>query len=292
MILVTGATGRAGSEVVRALLEQGRAVRALVRDPVKAWSLFGDAAELAVGDFADPVSVQAALRGVEQLFLSGADDPRRVEWETGAIDVAAAVGIRRIVKLSSIEAEPGSPVAFWDWHGRIEQHLRASEVPFVVMRSSFFMTNVLAGAEQVARQGRLYAPAGSARIAMVDPRDVGAAAAAILDTAGHDHRTYVLTGPAAITHTEVAAELSAATNAAVEYVAVPDDIAMQSMTQAGLPDVVARQIIEVYAMLRRRAGEQVTTTFEALTGRIPRDFASFARDHAHLFTPVAVGAGQ
>ena len=212
MIAVTGATGRTGSEVVRALLEQGRAVRAFVRNPDKARQLFGDAVELAEGDFADPASVRAAFDGVEQVFLSGADDPRRVEWETAAIDVAAACGVGRIVKLSSIEAEPGSPVAFWDWHGRIEQHLAASGIPAVVLRSSFFMSNLLAAAEQVASEGRLYAPAGGARIAMVDPCDVGAAAAAVLTTAGHDDATYVLTGPEAITHAEVAADISAATN--------------------------------------------------------------------------------
>lgn len=292
MILVTGATGRTGSEVVRALLDKGGAVRAFVRDPDKAQRLFGDAVELTVGDFADPASVQASLEGVEQVFLSGADDPRRVEWETAAIDMAASSGVRRIVKLTSIEAEPGSPAAFWDWHGRIEHHLRAAEIPAVVLRSNFFMSNLLTAAEQIAREGRFYAPAGAARIAMVDPRDVGAAAAAVLTTAGHHDPTYVLTGPEAITHTQVATELSAATHEAVEFVDVPDEAARQSMTRAGVPDVVARHVVEVYAMLRRGAGERVTATVESLTGRSPRDFASFARDHAHFFTPVAAGPAR
>lgn len=292
MIAVTGATGRTGSEVVRALLEQGRAVRAFVRDPDKARGLFGDELELVEGDFADPATVRAAFDGVEQVFLSGADDPRRVGWETTAIDVAAACGVGRIVKLSSIEAEVGCPVAFWDWHGRIEQHLAASGIPAVILRSSFFMSNLLAAAEQVGSEGRLYAAAGEARIAMVDPRDVGAAAAAVLTTAGHDDATYVLTGPEAITHAQVAADLSAATNGRVEYVDVPDDIAVLGMTRAGLPDDVARQVVGIYAMLRRGAGEQVTSAVETLTGRPARTFASFAHDHAHLFTRATVGAGR
>jgi uncharacterized protein YbjT (DUF2867 family) len=114
MDLVTGATGRAGSEVVHALLENGQEVRAFVRDADKARGLFGDEVELAVGDFADPDAARAALAGVEGVVLSGPDDPLRVQWETGLIDAAAAGGVHRIVKASSIVAELGAPVAFWD----------------------------------------------------------------------------------------------------------------------------------------------------------------------------------
>src|SRR5687767_4593970 len=123
MILVTGATGNAGSQVVRALVERGHRVRAFVRDPDQGRRLLGDAVELSIGDFANRQSVDAAMERVHALVLSCADDPRRVEWEKGVIDAAAAAGVGRIVKLSSIAAEPGAPVAFWDWHGQVEQHL-------------------------------------------------------------------------------------------------------------------------------------------------------------------------
>ena len=292
MILVTGATGNAGAEVVRALVREGHEVRAFVRDADKGYGLFGDAVELALGDFAEPQSVRAALAGARVLFLSCADDPRRVGWETAAIDAAAATGVRRIVKLSSVSAEPGAPVAFWDWHGRVERHLLHSEVSWTVLRSSFYMTNVLAGAEQVALEGRLYAPAGNARIAMIHPRDVGAAGAAALTTAGHDGRTYVLTGPQAITYAQVASELSAATARHVEFMHLPDEHARQGMVQAGMPDAVAEQVVKVFAMLRQGMAERVTDGVESLTGRPPRDFASFAHDHAFLFAPAAVGAGR
>lgn len=292
MILVTGATGNAGSEVVRALAEEGQPVRAFVRDRDQARSFLGPAVELAPGDLADTVSLREAFEGVEAVFLSGPDDPRRVKWEKHAIDIAAATGVRKVVKLSSIEAEPGSEAAFWSWHGQIERHLRDSGIPTVILRSNAFMSNVTAAAEQVAGEGRLYAPAGEARIALLDPRDIGAAAAVVLTMPGHEGQTYVLTGPQAITYAQVAAELSAATARPVEYVDVPDEDARQGMTQAGLPDFLAEKVVEVFAMLRRGAGEEVTATVERLTGSPARDFASFARDHAELFAPVAVGAGR
>ena len=292
MILVTGATGAAGSAVVRAVRERGERVRAFVRDPRRAGELLGDGIELAVGDFADPRSVRAALEGVDGVVLSCADDPRRVAWETSAIDAAAAAGVRRIVKLSAVGAAPASAVAFWEWHDRVERHLVASGVPGVILRSGFYMTNVLAAAGQVAGEGRLCAPAANARIAMIDPRDVGAAAAAVLSTPGHDASTYVLTGPEAITYSRVAAEISAATGRAVEFIDVPDQDARRGLMQAGLPGFVAEHVVRAFAMARRGAAEEVTATVESLTGRAPRDFAAFARDHARLFAPAAVGAGR
>lgn len=292
MKLVTGATGHAGSEVVRALLKNGHRVRAFVRDPGKARGLLGEAVDLAVGDLADPDAVGAALAGVDDLVLSGPDDPRRVRWETTLIDGAVAAGVRRIVKLSSIVAERGARVAFWDWHAQIEGHLQQSEVSAVILRSGPYMSNVLAGAEHVAREGRLYAPAGAARIAMIDPRDVGAAAAAVVNGAVHDRTTYVLTGPLAITYAEVAAELSVATGRDVEYIDVPDQEARQAMLDQGLSDFAAQQVINVFAMLRHGVADEVTETVEWLIGRPPRDFATFARDHADRFAPDAVGAGR
>ncbi|MGH3162507.1 MAG: SDR family oxidoreductase [Streptosporangiaceae bacterium] len=302
MIVVTGATGNAGSEVVRALTARGGRVRAFVRDPGRARHVLGENVELAVGDFADPLSVRAALEGADALLLSCADDPRRVGWETAAIDAAVAAGVRRIVKLSAAAAEPGSPVAFWDWHGQVEQYLRSCGTGWVILRANWYMSNLLATASGVAAEGRLYAPAGQARIAMTDPRDVGAAAAAVLcspghggspghgASAGHEGQTYLLTGPRAITYDEVAAGLSAATRSRVEFVDVPGDAAYQAMIGDGMPGFVAGQIVAMFAGLRKGAAAQVSPAVEALTGSAPRDFAGFARDHARLFAAAAAAA--
>src|SRR2546430_3370425 len=118
MIVVTGATGNTGSEVVRALTARGGRVRAFVRDPGRARQVLGENVELAVGDFADPPSVPAALDGADALLLSCADYPRRVGWETAAIYAAVAPGLPPIVKLSAPPSQPGSPGALWDWHAQ------------------------------------------------------------------------------------------------------------------------------------------------------------------------------
>jgi uncharacterized protein YbjT (DUF2867 family) len=304
MIVVTGASGNAGSQVVRALAARGERVRAFVRDPGRARQVLGEDFELAVGDFGDPASVRAALEGADALLLSCADDPRRVGWETAAIDAAVAAGVRRVVKLSAAAAEPGSPVAFWDWHGQVEQYLRSCGTDWVILRANWYMSNLLAAASAVAAEGRLYAPAGQARIAMIDPRDVGGAAAAVLcrpghggspghgASAGHEGQTYILTGPRAITYDEVAAGLSAATGSRVEFVDIPGDAAYQAMIGDGMPGFVAEQIVAMFARLRQGAAAQVSPDVEALTGSAPRDFAAYATDHARLFAPAAAAARQ
>jgi len=172
----------------------------------------------------------------------------------------------------------------------VERHLRASGVGAVILQSSFYMSNLLAAADQVADAGRLYAPAGEARIAMIDPRDVGAAAASVLTGAGRDGETYVVTGPEAITYTQVAAELSTAVGRVVEFVDVPGEGAKEALTAAGVPAFVAEQLVKIFEMLRQGAAEHVTDWVELLTGSPPRSFGAFARDHAQLFAPVASGA--
>jgi uncharacterized protein YbjT (DUF2867 family) len=274
MILVTGGTGRTGSEIVRALVADGANVRAFVRDPRQAAGILGDEVELAPGDLADRGSFAAALAGVDTLFLSCADTPRRVDWERAAIDDAARAGIGRIVKLSTIGAAPGAPVAFWDWHGRVEEHLRRADVDFAVLRSSFFMSNLLAAAEPVATQGLLIAPAGGARVAMIDPRDVGEAAAKVVQRDG-EGRTYELTGPTAIGWAE--------TGDPVEFVDVGDEDARSGLVASGVPEFVADQLVAIFRELRAGVAAAVTADVQELIGRPPFAFADFARKHAAAF---------
>jgi uncharacterized protein YbjT (DUF2867 family) len=199
------------------------------------------------------------------------------------IDAAAAAGVRLIVKASTIGAEAGSPLPASDWHGRIEDYLRQSGVPAVVLRSNFYMTNLLGPREQVRNQGKLVAPADRGQIAAIDPRDVGAVAAAVLTTAGHEGKTYVLTGPEAITYEQIAEALSAATGRAVEFLDVPEVAARQALAETGMPPWLVEQIVGVFSIIRQGRVKETTDTVRALTGREPRRFAQWAREHAALF---------
>lgn len=270
-VLVTGATGNVGSHAVRELRERGAHVRALVRDPVKAAAMLGADVELAIGDLEDPRSISAALAGVHRIFLSSADGPRKVEHEAAVIDAAAAAGVALIVKASTLAAQPGSPLPPLDWNGRSEEHLQRSGVSAVILRSSYYMTNLLA-------PGAFTAPAGNGRIGMVDPRDTAAVGAVALTTDGHAGATYRLTGPEAITYQQAAAALGA------DYVDVLPQTAEQGLRAAGLPAWLVTHLIGTFELIRADALAETTDTVRKVTGRAPRSITDFARE-----LPLPVG---
>jgi len=289
-ILVTGATGTVGSILIPALRGRDSNVRALIHNPEHGGRFVGDDVELAFADFADRATIRTALRDVDAVFLACGNVPDQVAYECAVIDEAVRSGVRRIVKLSARGAEIGSPVAYWDWHGQIERHLRASGIPSVLLQPGFLMTNLLAAAAQIGQQGMLFAPAGAARISMIDPADVAAAAAVALSTDKHEGQTYVLTGPAAITYEQVALDISAATGRRVGFVDIPSETAAAALIEAGLPPFAARQVVTVFDQLRAGVQAETTQAVQQITGRPARPFAMFARDYAGAFSTDASNA--
>jgi len=280
-ILVTGATGNVGAHVVRELQARAADVRAFVRNPGP-----GDV-DVAVGDFDDRASLRRALDGVDRVYLSAADGPRKVAHEVAVIDVAAEMGVERIVKLSAMHADPASALPAYRWHGEIEAHLLRSGIPAVILRPAFFMTNLLMVAGGVAHTGMLYAPTAGRRVAMIDVRDVAAVAAVAALADGHAGRTYELTGPSAITFADVAAALTDATGRPVGSVDLTEEQARPRFEQAGLPDWLAVHLAGVFGVIRAGGFEHTTDHIRAITGHPARDIAAFVRDFAAPFTPQA-----
>src|SRR2546430_8899984 len=112
---------------------------------------------------------------------------------------------------------------------------------------------------------------------MIDPRDVGEAAAEVSSSPGHEGRTYLVTGPAAITFTEVAAGLSAAVGRGIEFTDIPGEAAEQAMIAGGVPAFAAGQIVRIFTQLRQGADRRVAATGPALTRGAPPDAAALSR---------------
>jgi uncharacterized protein YbjT (DUF2867 family) len=280
MILVTGATGNVGSQVVEQLSSTGAPVRAFVRDPEKAANVWETSVEIAEGDFQRPETLAAALEGVDRLFLLMGTAENQVELENDVIDAAVRAGVRRVVKLSIYGAEIGSPVPFRDWHGRIEARLEGAGLAYTHLRPTFFMQNA---AYMLAPDGVFYVPSGAGRIGWVDVRDVAAVAVRALTEDGHEGKAYDITGPEALSFAEAAERISAATGRNIRYLDVPPEAARQGMLSSGMPEWQVDVSLALLAAVREGALDAITGTV-ATVGRVePRSFADYAREFAPAF---------
>ena len=289
MILVTGATGLTGAELVRRLSARGVAVRALVRNAggtnaAKAAELSRLAGvHIAEGDMARPDTLVSALSGIDRAMLISSSDPTMGETQSAFIDAAARAGVRHVVKLSGIIPDLNSPFRFARMHGEIEQHLEASGMAFTNLRAGEFMHSYFRQVPSIVNRGELRLPMADARIASIDIGDIVEVAADVLTGTGHEGKTYPITGPDALTMTEVAAALSAATGTPIRYVDVPPADAKAAQLAAGMPAYLADGLAELFA--ERRKGKEATVyqVIQTTFNRRPMSFDEFARRHAAVF---------
>jgi uncharacterized protein YbjT (DUF2867 family) len=284
MILVTGATGLNGKELLHRLSASGVAVRALVRDPARAAAIAAlPNVEIVQGDMARPETLAAGLRGVERAMLISSSDPMMLDVQTNFIDAARKAGVKHVVKLSGIMPEIDSAFRFARMHGEIEKRLEASGMAFTHLRAGEFMPAYFRQAPNIAAKGAMFLPMEDARIASIDVGDIAEIAAKVLTGSGHEGKTYPLTGPEALTMTEVAAKLSAATGKTIRYVNVPPEDARKAQLAAGMPPYLADALFELFAERRNGKEAKVWPDAATLLGRRPTSFDEFARNNAAVF---------
>jgi uncharacterized protein YbjT (DUF2867 family) len=280
MILVTGATGQVGREVIRHL--GGSAdVRALVRDRETAGDL--GAAEIATGSFEDVASLVQAMDAVETLFLAGRDNPEQVAQHTRVLAAAKSAGVRHVVKLSALGASPASPVALMRWHHTVEEQLRGSSFRWTFLRPHLYMQNLLRFAGEVAGRGRLAAPMGARPYPFVDVRDVGTAAAAVVRAPTvHAGRAYALTGPRAVAYAELAERMGDVIGRRVGYDMVAPERFRADLVAAGVPPWRAADLAAIAAAYAD-ADNAPSPDLESLIGRPATTIEQFLADHRDVF---------
>jgi uncharacterized protein YbjT (DUF2867 family) len=191
------------------------------------------------------------------------------------------------VKISSVGVKPDSPVSFFRWHAGTEQHLKDSGLPFTILQPNFFMQNTFSFAPTIVKEGKFYGAAKNGKIAAVDIRDVASVAARTLTDPGHEGKTYLITGPEAITLSDVAAKLSAALGKPVTYDNVPGEALRQALLGAGLQEWQATGLVELHESLAENAAGTVTDVVEKIAGKKPIPFDQFARDFRAAFESSA-----
>jgi uncharacterized protein YbjT (DUF2867 family) len=277
VILVTGATGTVGRQVVTQLSERGAPVRAVTRDPRSA-GLPADV-EAVRADLADPDSLEPHLAAVDSAFLV---------WPFTAPGLAAGPGARlvevlgrhvsRIVYLSA-EAAAGRPDSFW---ATMELLIESSGARWTFLRPTGFAANTLMWAEQIRGHGAVRWPYGAAARSLIHERDIAAVAVAALTDERHDGQKYLLTGPEVITQAEQVGVIGDVIGRAVRWEELAPEAARQQLLAAwGDPGFVDSALASWAGLVNHP--EPVTGTVGEITGAPARTFRQWAGDHVSDF---------
>lgn len=283
MILVTGATGSNGSELIRQLSPRGVPIRAMARKPPGDPNALAPNVEFVAADFDDEASLTKVLEGVESAFLTTNSSERVASQQLCFVQAAANAGVRHLVYLSQLHARPDSPVRFLRYHAVVETALAYSGMAYTNLRANLFMQGLLAFAPSIQSQGLFSVPVGDAKVSLVDVRDIAAVAAATLTGTGHEGKSYDITGPEALTHKQLAAQISAAIGKPVAYVDVPDVTMRRNLLSFGMPAWQADGLIEDYEHYRRGEASDISNDVQKVTGRASRPFSTFLHDYKPAF---------
>ena len=293
-VLLTGSTGTVSSALLDAL--RGSAdlrIRALVRDQAKADTLRAKGAEAVVGDLEEPDTLGEAFDGVDILWLLTPASALEPSMGSNAIQAAKRANVKHIVRNSAIKAGHDAPNRNGRLHALVEESLRASGIPWTILRPHYYMQNLLSSAGSVASDGMLYMNMGDAAVGMVDGRDVGVLAARIIENPGpHAGKTYTPTGPESTTMAEAAKALGQVLGKPVNYVALPPEAAQHAMLGFGLSRWFVGNVVDYGRAYSEGWGDFVTNDFKAVTGRDARSFKQFAADFAPAFGSSLASAGR
>jgi NAD(P)H dehydrogenase (quinone) len=273
-LAVTGATGVVGGHVARDLAGRGIGQRLLVRSPARAPHLPGTT--IHPFSYTDQAAATEALRGVETLLMvSAAESADRLDQHRAFLDAAVAAGVARIVYTSFVAAAPDATFTLARDHYATEEHIKASGMAWTFLRDSFYIDFMEA---MVREDGVLRGPAGDGRCAIVARADVARAAATILaDPAPHAGRTYDITGPVAMTLTEVAQAISAVRGRDVRFHNESIDEAYASRRGYGAPDWQLDAWVSTYTAIAGNAMSRVSSDVETITGRPPMTLEDYLR---------------
>jgi len=275
MVLVIGARSTIGSALIDELLSRRETPRALVPHDEEHSEAFPEGVDVSVGDLADPASLVEAMHGVDRVFLLSRSTPDEVRLNSNAIRVAKGMGVRLLVRSSILGANASSPAALIRDHGQCDRYLEQSRLPYVILRPNLLLQSVLETTiPSMDADGSFCVNAGSARISMVDARDVAAVAAVTLTDQGHEGRRYDVTGPEALSYADVARRLSRTIGWPAKYVDTADDAMRKRLLESGMDEWAAVTEVELFEEYRRGGAfgyaSAVTETVSRLTGRAPR----------------------
>jgi uncharacterized protein YbjT (DUF2867 family) len=287
-ILVTGATGTVGSEVVRQLSRDTSSynIKAGIHSVENANKVQQyDRVKAVQIDYDKKDGLESAFKDVEKLFLLTHPSPKTVELESNLVAEAVKSGIKQIVKQSIMGADLGADVEAMRLHRQTENLIVDSGIPYTFLRPNEFMQGFINfHGHTIKSNNAFYMPADDAKVSFVDARDIAAVAVkALLDGDIHYNKSYLITGPEALSYYQTAEILSNATGKKIEYVNISDKEAREGMKEAGLDDWLINTISDLCTVFRKGYASEVSSAVEEVTGKKATTFVEFAKDYADAF---------
>ncbi|MBX2833160.1 MAG: SDR family oxidoreductase [Rhodospirillales bacterium] len=281
--LITGATGQLGNLVVTHLLNHlpARDIAVSVRTPAKAADLAAKGIDVRHGNFDELALMTDAFKDVETaLIISGeADNATRIAQHRIAVDAAKAAGVKHLVYTSIIDPRVDADFTYSAIHLDTENYIKESGLDYTLLRNSFYADLLLAGVPHALETGNFGAPAGDAKITYIPRNDLAEAAAAVLaNPHAHTNKTYDLTGNAAVTHTEIASYIAAASGKQVTFVDLPAEVHLDILNSFGLPDHLIEALAGLYVGAKKGDYEKVSPDIAKLLGRPAQSVEAFIKN--------------
>jgi uncharacterized protein YbjT (DUF2867 family) len=279
-----------GSLLTEALIARGAEFSVMLRPGDSGGRVAGKPGVTSTaGDFDDPASLRGALEGVDRAFLLTNSSERTEAQQIAFVEAAQAQRVGQVVYLSQLAADPQSPYRFLRYHGAVETALTNSTVGWTFVRPNLILQAYIPFAPLIA-QGVLQAPIGDATVSVVDARDIAAVAAAALTENGQVGKTYTVTGPAAVSHADIATAIGDVIGRPVHFERMPPKEFVAMVTGVGMPQWQADGLAEDYAHYDRGEAGAVSPDVRRITGADARSVHDFANDYADAFRSArAVG---
>ncbi|MDJ0802058.1 MAG: SDR family oxidoreductase [Desulfobacterales bacterium] len=278
-ILVGGATGNIGRELVPRLQSAGFSVRA--------GSTHGVAVQGAEGrvlDLLDPACLPAAFEGVDAAMIITPAHPFMVDMTANAVAAAREAGVGHLVRISGAGADPTSAITIARVQGQCDQHIIDSGLNYTLLRPKNFMQNFATFLGDMVRAGTVYSSQGDGRIPFIDVRDIAAVAAAVLtDPQAHVGQAYTLSGSQALTNAEALALISKKTGKPIELIPIPEEAAVEGMREAGMPEALIAFMSSLNQIIAAGRVAETSADVARIIGREPLSFEQFAEDYRDVW---------
>lgn len=278
-ILVTGATGKVGSELINQLVSRGESVRAATRDPLSAGLKLPGNVEAVEFNYEQPETFPAALKGIDKVFLvARPGDNQSDKAAAPFIDEMKKQGIKHIVNLTAMGAETDETFML----RILEKYIEDSGISFTHLRPNWFMQNFNSGSmyADIQTKDALHLPAADAAISFIDIRDIAATAVAALLKPEHSCKAYTLTGGEALTHFDVIEKINKATGRDITYVPISEETAQSILSNVGVEQEQIDRWTNFFRKVRNGFCSPVSGDVETILGRPPVSFDTYVTDYA------------